>query len=204
MSKQVVREALRQLAALGALQVGQGRTTRVSAAPDAGALARFWRLAVGGTREGLAEAVELRRMIEPQVARLAALRADAAGLEAMRAILARMEAAIGDVPRWIQADLDFHEQLGRLSGNGLVWLQVRGLRPVVEEVMRRFNDHASRSHRNWRATFDRHRLVLDALAARSPAAAEAAMLAHFAAAEDAIAAIFPAAPTPGSKQEETG
>lgn len=195
-SKPVVREAIRQLEALGAVTIGQGRPTRVAQALDAQPLARFWRFAAGGTRAGLAEAVELRRMIEPQVARLAAERATPEGLEALRAILDRMRAASGDVPRWITADLDFHDQLGALAGNRLVRLQVHGLRPVIEEIMRLFNARGRRGPEDWRATWERHERVAGAIAARDPDAAEAAMLAHFAAAEAAIAEIFPTAARP--------
>ncbi|UFN50967.1 FadR family transcriptional regulator [Roseomonas sp. OT10] len=195
-SKPVIREAIRQLEALGAVQIGQGRPTRVAQALDAQPLARFWRFAAGGTRAGLAEAVELRRMIEPQVARLAAQRATAEGLGELQAILGRMEAAFGDVPRWITADLDFHDQLGVLSGNRLVRLQVHGLRPVIEEIMRLFNARGPRGPADWRATWERHHRVAEAIAAGDPDAAEAAMLAHFAAAEAAIAELFPKAARP--------
>jgi GntR family transcriptional repressor for pyruvate dehydrogenase complex len=190
-SKQVVREAMRQLAALGILQVGQGRATRVVEALDAQPLARFWRFAAGGTRAGLAEAVELRRIIEPQVARLAAQHATPEGLAQLQRILERMAAAMGDIPSWITADLDFHDHLAALSGNRLVRLQVHGLRPVIEEVMRLFNAREPRGPADWQATWDRHRLVVDTIAARDPEATERAMLAHFAAAEAAIAELFP-------------
>ena len=33
----------------------------------------------------------------------------------LRDILARMEAALGDMPRWIEADLDFHETIAAMS-----------------------------------------------------------------------------------------
>ncbi|WP_376088899.1 FadR/GntR family transcriptional regulator [Roseomonas sp. CCTCC AB2023176] len=200
-SKQVVREAVRQLAALGALQVGQGKSTRVAATADVGPLARYWQFAAAGSRAGLAQAVELRRVVEPGVARLAAERADGEGIAGMRAILARMEAAMGDVPRWIPADLDFHDHLGRMTGNALVHLQVQGLRPVVQELLRRFNDRGTRTEPDWRATLARHVAVLDAIVARDPARAERAMLAHFEAAETAITEIFGGA-TPPQREEE--
>jgi GntR family transcriptional repressor for pyruvate dehydrogenase complex len=190
-SKQVVREAVRQLEALGIVQIGQGKLTRVVEALDALPLARFWRFAAGGTRQGLSEAVELRRIIEPQVARLAATRVTPDGLAALRDILARMETVIGDVPRWITADLDFHDQLGELSGNRLIRLQVRGMRPVIEEVMRLFNARGPRSAADWQATWQRHQLVVESIAAGDAVAAGTAMLAHFAAAETAIAELFP-------------
>ncbi len=191
-SKQVVREALRQLSALGIVQTGQGRATRVRII-DAEPLGRFWQFAAGNTAEGLAEAVELRRMLEPQVARLAAQRRDLAGMEQLRKILGRMEAAIGDTGAWIEADLDFHDQLGRLSGNRLVRLQVHGLRPVIQQVMLRFNARANRSGADLRETWNRHARVVAAVERGDPDEAAAAMLAHFAAADDAIAELFPRA-----------
>jgi GntR family transcriptional repressor for pyruvate dehydrogenase complex len=189
-SKQVVREAVRQLGALGAVQIGQGRATRVVEMTDAQPLARFWRFAVGSTRERLAEAVELRRMLEPPVARLAARHATAEGIAVLRDALARMEAAVGDVPGWIPADLDFHEQLGRMSGNRLIRLQMQGLRPVIEEMLRHFNADL-REEADWRLTLSGHQRIVEAVAARDEEAAQAAMLAHFQRAEVRLARVFP-------------
>lgn len=197
-SKQVVREAIRQLSALGVLEIGQGRATRVRAL-DAEPLGRIWSFAVGGTRQGLAEAVELRRMLEPQVARLAAMRATEQGLADLRAALSHMEAALAEPSRWIVADLDFHETLARMTANRLVELQMRGLRPVIERVMHLLNHAGRRTAEDWRVTLERHAKVMRAVTARDPEAAQAAMVDHFAAAEDAIAAIFP-----NEKTEETG
>ena len=194
-SKQVVREAIRQLAALGVLEIGQGRATRVCAMTGE-PLGRFWRFAVGETAEGLNEAVELRRMLEPQVARLAAQRAHGDGLADLAAALAKMQAALDDTALWIEADLDFHATLARLAGNRLVRLQMHGLRPVIERVMQRMNNVATRTRADWETTYERHARVQRAVAARDPDAAHQAMLDHFAAAEGAIAAIF-------DNQEET-
>jgi GntR family transcriptional repressor for pyruvate dehydrogenase complex len=71
-----------------------------------------------------------------------------------------------------------------------VHLQVRGLRPVIGDVLRRFNDRGERSAAEWRATLDRHKLVLRAIEARDPEGAERAMFAHFEAADAAIAEIY--------------
>src|SRR5579875_3424967 len=167
-SKQVVREALRQLAALGVVQIGQGRATRVQAL-DEKPLGRFWRFAAGHTREGLAEAVELRRIVEPQVARLAAERRSPAELRELGGILERMQNAVGDPGAWIMADLDFHDQIARMSHNRLVELQVHGRRPVIDEIMRRFS---RRSTVDLPATWTRHRAIAEAIAGGKADAAE--------------------------------
>jgi GntR family transcriptional repressor for pyruvate dehydrogenase complex len=188
-SKQTVREAIRELASLGVLEVFSGRATRVRTL-DAEPLARFWRFAVGTSHDALAEAVELRRLLEPPIARLAALRADAASLAGIEEALGRMRKAAGDIPAWIAADLDFHEAVARAAGNRLALLQVRGLRPVVELLMQHFNRSRPRTEADWQATLRRHVRVAAAIAAHNPDAAQAAMLAHFSAAGTAMAELF--------------
>jgi GntR family transcriptional repressor for pyruvate dehydrogenase complex len=195
-SKPIAREALRELAAMGVIQIQQGKVGRVRAI-DSGPLARFFRFAVGRTEQGLHDAVELRRMLEPQVARLAAQRRTTDERAALRGILAAMEAALGDIPRWIEADLAFHAQIAAMAHNALIALQMKGLEPVVREMMVRFNDRAARQQTDWRETLKRHVRVAEAIDAGDADAAEGAMGGHFQAADVAIAEIFgrpPAAP----------
>jgi GntR family transcriptional repressor for pyruvate dehydrogenase complex len=188
-SKPIAREALRELAAMGVIQVQQGKVSRIRAIGSA-PLERFFRFAVGRTEQGLHDAVELRRMLEPQIARLAASRHSAADLARLHEILAAMQDALGDVPRWIAADLAFHGQLAAMTRNALVALQMRGLEPVIGEMMVRFNDRAARTRADWKQTLERHVRIADAITSGDPKAAEAAMQRHFEAADDAIAEIF--------------
>ena len=188
-SKPIAREALRDLAARGVVQVQQGKVSRVRAI-DSGPLSRFYRFAMARTERGLHEAVELRRLLEPPIARFAAERRTAAEIDDVRAILARMQAALGDVPRWIEADLAFHRQMAMMAHNGLVALQMQGLEPIVREMMVAFNARSARTGADWRVTYDRHALIADAIAAGDPDASERAVRAHFAAADHAIVEIF--------------
>jgi GntR family transcriptional repressor for pyruvate dehydrogenase complex len=188
-SKPIAREALRELAAMGVIQVQQGKVGRIRAI-DSGPLARFFRFAVGRTEQGLHDAVELRRMLEPQIARLAAQRRTDADIAILHEILAAMEAALGDIPRWIVADLAFHAHIAAMAHNALVALQMQGLEPVVREMMVRFNDRAARQHADWRETYKRHVRVAEAIEAGNADAAERAMRDHFLAADAAIAEIF--------------
>ena len=188
-SKPIAREALRELAAMGVIQVQQGKVSRVRAI-DSAPLERFFRFAVGRTEQGLHDAVELRRVLEPQIARLAAQRHGATDLARLREILAAMQGSLGDVARWIAADLAFHRQLAAMTHNGLIALQMKGLEPVIRQMMVRFNDRAARTRADWKETLRRHARIADALAARDPQAAEAAMQRHFEAADSAIAEIF--------------
>jgi GntR family transcriptional repressor for pyruvate dehydrogenase complex len=185
-SKPIAREAIRQLAAMGVVNIQQGKPTRIQAL-DAGPLDRFFRFAVRGSKTGLHEAVELRRILEPPMARFSAERRSPADIERLTAILARMKAALTDVPRWIEADLDFHEAIAASSGNSLLDLQIRALRPVIREVMELFNSRGTRTAADWRKTYERHVEVVEAIRAGDVEAAGIAMNKHFEAAEAAIA-----------------
>jgi GntR family transcriptional repressor for pyruvate dehydrogenase complex len=169
--------------------VQQGKVSRVRAI-DSGPLARFFRFAVGRTEQGLHDAVELRRMLEPPIARLAAQRRTDDDLATLQKILAAMETSLGNIPRWIEADLAFHAQIAAMAHNGLVVLQMKGLEPVVREMMARFNDRAARTKADWRETYERHARIADAVVKGDADAAERAMHGHFAAADAAIAEIF--------------
>ena len=184
-SKQIAREVIRELAAMGVIHVQQGKTSRVRAV-DGAPLGRFFRLAVGDGVDGLVQAVELRRILEPGIAQLAATRRSAADLAALRAILTRMQAALGDAPRWIEADLDFHRAIAGMSGNRLIELQLEALEPVIRRMMERFNQRNRRTLADWQLTWTRHDKVYRAIEKGGARQAAATMTAHF---EDASLAI---------------
>jgi GntR family transcriptional regulator, transcriptional repressor for pyruvate dehydrogenase complex len=189
-SKQIAREAIRDLAAMGVIQIQQGKVARVRSL-DAEPLGRFFRFAVRASKEGLGEAVEMRRLLEPPIARLAALRRTADDLARLDTILQRMQGSLLDAPAWIEADLDFHEAIAEMSGNRLLRLQMRGLRPILQDVMQLFNARRKRSKAEWRETFERHARVVAAIKSGDGDAAFRAMEHHFEAAQDAIRDLFP-------------
>lgn len=189
-SKQIAREAIRDLAAMGVVHIQQGKVARVRTL-DAEPLGRFFRFAVRRSKEGLAEAVEFRQVIEPTVARLAAIRRTNETIGLLETTLRRMEATIEDIPAWIEADLDFHEAMGAVAGNRLLHLQLRGLRPVIREVMELFNARRQRPSAEWRETYQRHVAVFTAVASGDAQAASDAMAQHLYAADGAIQEIFP-------------
>jgi GntR family transcriptional regulator, transcriptional repressor for pyruvate dehydrogenase complex len=202
-SKQIAREAIRDLAAMGVIQIQQGKVARVRSL-DAEPLGRFFRFAVRANKEGLGEAVEMRRLLEPPIARLAALRQTADGIARLDAILERMHAAMLNIPAWIEADLDFHETIAEMSGNRLLRLQMRGLRPIQQDVMQMFNARRKRPKAEWRETFDRHLRVVAAIKSGDGDAAFRAMEHHFEAAQDAIHEIFPLQTTDRDNQKKRG
>jgi GntR family transcriptional regulator, transcriptional repressor for pyruvate dehydrogenase complex len=191
-SKQVAREAIRELAAMGVVHIQQGKPTRVRAV-HAEPLGRFFRFAVRESRDGMREAVELRRVLEPPTAALAAQRRGDDDIARIGELIGRLRAALEDVPAWIEADLDFHESIAAMAGNRLLRLQCVALRPIIREILEAFNAaDRSRTRRDWEATLRRHERIAEALIAGDAAAARAAMELHFEAADEAINEIFAA------------
>jgi GntR family transcriptional repressor for pyruvate dehydrogenase complex len=187
-SKQIAREAIRELAALGVIHVQQGKTSRIRAV-DGTPLGRFYRLAVGDGIDGLRQVVELRRVIEPGIAALAAERRTSDDIAELRDILTRMHAAIGDASAWIEADAAFHHALGRICGNRLISLQLEALSPVIRRMLEQFNRRHARSVDDWQATWRRHEKVVTAIESGHPDKAFAAMAAHFEQAPAALLAL---------------
>ena len=141
-----------------------------------------------GSKTGLTEAVELRRMLEPPIARLQRRAPLAADIERLAAILVRMEAALTDVPRWIEADLDFHEAIAASAGNRLLDLQMQGAAAGDPRGDGAASTRAAPAPRPTGARpIKRHVQVVDAIRAGDAEAAERAMSKHFEAAEAAIA-----------------
>ena len=187
-SKPIAREAIRQLAAMGVVHIQQGKA---DARPGARRRAARPLLPLRGARQQ--ERPDRGGRAAPH-ARAAdrALTAPSAARppisNASTAILARMEAALTDVPRWIEADLDFHEAIAASAGNRLLDLQIRALRPVIREVMELFNSRSARTAADWRKTYRAPRPGRRTRSApATPRRRSGAMNKHFEAAEAAIA-----------------
>jgi DNA-binding FadR family transcriptional regulator len=125
--RNTVREAVRALAHAGLLEVRQGDGTFVRATTElSGALRKLC-----GTE--LRDALEVRRVLEVDAARLAAVRRTDEDLDALHAALAERNAAVrdGDVERAAHTDTAFHLTVVRSAHNDLLAELYRGVAEVV-------------------------------------------------------------------------
>ncbi len=174
-SRAAVREAIKVLAAKGLVETRQRRGTRVRALDEWNLLdpdVLAWCAASGPTPVLMAQMVELRCLIEPNAARLAAERRTAAELEALEAAHAAMAAAFPEPVAYSQADLDFHRALFRACGNPFID-RLGAIVAVVLEGGFHLRDGVSVP---GEAGLVAHGRVLAAIRDRDAAAAEAAML----------------------------
>ena len=127
LSRNSLREAVRALSQARVLEVRQGDGTYVSSL-DPGELLEptlsATHLLQGRT---VLELFEVRRMLEPEAAALAAQRGDAEVSSALRAELDRMIAAGDSADDLVEADAAFHDVIARAPGNGVLRALLRSL-----------------------------------------------------------------------------
>ncbi|MCQ1951530.1 MULTISPECIES: FadR/GntR family transcriptional regulator [Arthrobacter] len=121
-SRSVIREVLRVLSALG--MVASRRRVGVEILPARewnlfDPLVIRWRLATNDRLGQLRSLAELRTAVEPQAARLAAVRAEPDQVSELLLLSGRMWAAgqSGDAAEFLRLDVQFHQLLLTASGN---------------------------------------------------------------------------------------
>lgn len=188
-SQAPVREALRDLEALGVVETSPFRGARVRQP----------------STEELLEAFEVRAILESHGGILAMTRVDAADLEKLSDLVDEMrDAAIaGDPYREAAADTEFHRHIMVRSGNSTLERVWRTLEPFLRTYITIVSPGVDR-----RAVADRHVPIIDALRHADPAEVESTFREHFRAAAASIAEVWPgveassdddaARPDPGS------
>ncbi|MFF5083620.1 FadR/GntR family transcriptional regulator [Actinoplanes sp. NPDC000266] len=166
-SRNSVREGLRSLVHAGILGARAGYGTFVIATSDlAPALAR--RI----PRDRATDVAEVRLLLEREGARLAATRATPEQIEQLTVALAAREAAT-DGPSYAAADFAFHQQLLEASGNALLAELYRGSGGNEQSLLHLNSpgvDFAA-ARPVIRPIDDEHAAIVEAVAARDPAAA---------------------------------
>lgn len=133
-SKTVVREAIRGLAAKGMVQARTRLGTRVLPRDEWHILdpdVLTWQLDVTPDQQFLRDFEEFRYAVEPTAARIAAQRATAADRLDIEGALDRMRENIDDADAYFAADLEFHTALLSATHNQLL----RGLRDAVRAAL---------------------------------------------------------------------
>jgi GntR family transcriptional regulator, galactonate operon transcriptional repressor len=174
-SRTVVREAIKVLAAKGLVESRPKVGTRVRPRRDWNLLdpdVLAWQVEAGADPGFLEQALELRRMIEPAAARLAAERASEPQIAALYEAYEEMFAAGDDLDAFMAPDLRFHSLLLEACGNELL----EHMSEIFTAVLRTVFAYSSSSSRSYPRAARRHRAIVKAIEARDPDAAERAVL----------------------------
>ena len=177
LSRNSLREAVRALSLARVLEVRQGDGTYVSSL-EAGELLEPALSATHLLRgRTVLELFEVRRMLEPEAAAMAALRVDQDVLADLKRELDRMVAAEDRADDLVAADTAFHDVIAGAPGNG-----------VLRALLRSLSTNTVRA-RLWHGLVDRdaldlaraeHEEIYEAIAAGDAELARAATLLHIA------------------------
>jgi GntR family transcriptional repressor for pyruvate dehydrogenase complex len=186
-SRTVVREAVRLLAAKGLVAVRHGSGMWV-APPDRwdqlDPLIILEQVRTGGDGPLLDEMIEMRRLLEMEIAALAAARRTESDLEALQATLRGMGAAAGDPEAYTRLDVTFHDTVLAAARNRLLREALRSVAGLLR-AGRRIAVYRPSVIERSRAS---HEAIYAAVAAADPAAAREAMRRHIAEFEQDIRA----------------
>jgi len=176
-SRTVVREAFRALAALGIINLGNGRRARVGTI-DKDVLGLVLDHAVHTDQVSIQQIYDVRRTIEMRTVALATLRRSEPEAEAINAHAFAMRQAFSRPDEAMEHDIAFHTAIAVASRNPLFALIVGSFSVVTRQTWRIGWDSRSTDAERL-ANVDCHARIAAAIEAREPRMAEAAMAEHF-------------------------
>jgi DNA-binding FadR family transcriptional regulator len=181
-SRTILREAVKTLVAKGMLVTGPRTGTRTRPPGDWNLLdpdVIRWRLQAGVDKAFVRDILELRLAIEPEAAKLAAQRADAADIAAIRrGYQGMVDAVEGGKGGYLEADLTFHEAILAATHNQFFV----ALMPAVDALLRVSFQFSVKSRASARSSLPLHDEVASAIASGDVVKAEAAIRALIASA----------------------
>jgi DNA-binding FadR family transcriptional regulator len=177
-SRTVVREAVKILQEKGLVQVRQGTGTMVTPPTMWNMLDELVLAASIAEDEGLAildDLVVTRRLLESDMANVAARVATDEAIDRLRALVDRMDGLVDDHVTYAEHDRAFHDVIMQASGNRLARAVVRALESQVVNTAR----YMGQPDRDLCVASNRgHRSIYERVAAHDPDGAAKAMFTH--------------------------
>jgi GntR family transcriptional repressor for pyruvate dehydrogenase complex len=172
-SRTSVREALRALEAQGLVISRTGMGTFVADLPIESLVTPLAKLLIE-EKTALADIFELRKLIEPHIAALAAERATKRDIDRMKKILAKQSEAVSRGETGVEADAQLHFAIGQATQNQALEKLVSGLM----EILSHSREESLQTTIRRRASIESHRKILFAIEQHDKAGAQEAMLHH--------------------------
>lgn len=180
-SRNSVREAIKSLEQLGVLESRPGAGTFLTQASQTD-LARQFGEIMARERHRLEDIFELRLLLEPQIAHLAARRITSRTLKRLKAIMGSYELAMRDGQAICDIDQAFHDAIAEATGNQSI---VR-LMEQMHDLLTESRDEALQSPARSSTSLEAHRRILEALGRHDAEGARAAMTDHLEHARDIV------------------
>lgn len=189
-SRIVVREAHRHLAALGIVEIANGRAPRVSV-PDENVIGMLFDHVVYTKHVTVQQVLAVRRPLEVRAAALAALRRTPEQAQEMVAHAAAMRESLSDPERMKQHDMALHELIADASQNPLLAIMIKAFAPVTRQTWP-VGWKSRAEPREQSAMIACHEAIADAILKQDVTRVHAAMSDHF---DDTVRALVAAGVT---------
>lgn len=173
-SRTAVREAVKTLHEKGLVEVHPGRGTFITNSTSQAVRHSLGLMMKIDRVEGSINLVEVREILEPEIAYLAAIRAKKEHIAAMREAVIAMDMSLDNADVFIASDLDFHLALAQATQNALILTLVDSIVDLLQGQRTnifRVEGGAERGQYH-------HKRILDAVVRRDSDAARDAMRAH--------------------------
>ena len=171
-SRTAVREAIKALREKGLVEIRLGRGTFV-ASGTTGVVRHSLGLLLKN-ENGFANLVEVREILEPEIAALAATRVLDEHINAMAEAVDVMETALDNADVFVEADLDFHLALAEATQNPIIPALMDSIIDLLREQRKRTGSVESGLARGQH----HHKKILEAVIQRDSRAARQAMQDH--------------------------
>lgn len=173
-SRTAVREAVKALSEKGLVEALPGRGTFVTNSRSQTIRQSLDRMIRISQLDGVEHLIEVREILEPEIAARAAAHADEKDIAAMREAFAAMEQAGDNAEAYIEADLDFHLALAEAADNPLILALIDSIVVLLRQHrLRMYHVHGGPLRGQHH-----HTRILDAVARHDADAARVAMRAH--------------------------
>lgn len=184
LSRSAVREALATLSMEGLLHAKLGRGGGyVVQQPPREAVVRFMDLFIRGRGLQTTALLEVRDLIEPRCATLAAHRRTDEQVARLAELTAAMSGTVGDAPRFLDLNVEWHVAIAEASGNDILAATMSAIAPNIRAAIgiERYESPDSLS-----AAQRLHERILDAISRRDADTAGRLMQRHIDAATTAL------------------
>src|SRR3982074_1739831 len=173
-SRTAVREAVKVLREKGLVEAFSGRGTFITDGTTQAIRQSLDLMIKIGQPEGSTHLVEVREILEPEIAALAATRAEEQHVAAMREAVAVMDRAEPNADSYIEADLDFHLSLAEAAANPIILSLIDSIVGLLrEQRMTIFSVKGGPERGQFH-----HKRILEAMEQRDSEKARDAMRAH--------------------------
>lgn len=173
-SRTVVREAVKALRQKGLLEIRPGRGTFITNGTSDTIRNSLGMLMKIGATKGWGNLVEVREILEPEIAALAATRITDEYISAMQEAVNIMDTALDNVDVFVEADLDFHLALAEGTQNPVIPILMDSIIDLLREQRKRTGLTKGGLQRGQ----IHHKKILAAVTGRDPQSARQAMQDH--------------------------